>query len=170
MLRAKLIPLTGRFCPFTSRPSVSNTHLQVGGRLQRLDRSRFSVSSVGHGKTVETVWESLRGRDTLLKKGVNEKTASRALLVFVLVAALALAVTAAPARGRVEGSVTDPSGAKVIGARVSLRDTAGLIAYQARSDDEGHFAINDVAAGRYHPPADAVAERLLAFFGQSSSR
>jgi hypothetical protein len=29
---------------------------------------------------------------------------------------------------------------------------------------------DDVAAGRYHPPADAVAELLLAFFGQSSSR
>jgi Anti-sigma-28 factor, FlgM len=29
---------------------------------------------------------------------------------------------------------------------------------------------DDVAAGRYHPPADAVAERLLAFFGRSSSR
>lgn len=73
---------------------------------------------------------------------------SKAWLALVL-AALALTVTAAAARGRVEGSVTDPSGAKVAEARVSLRDTTGLIAYQARSNDEGHFAISDVAAGRY---------------------
>jgi vitamin B12 transporter len=87
---------------------------------------------------------------------------STAWVVLVLVA-LAGAVTAAPARGRVEGSVSDPSGAKVIGARVSLRDTAGLIAYQARSDDEGHFAISDVAAGRYSVFVEALG------FSQSKS-
>lgn len=73
----------------------------------------------------------------------------------VVFAALALAATAATARGRVEGNVTDPSGAKVVGARVLLRDTAGLTAYQVRSDDEGHFAIADVAAGRYTVSVEA---------------
>lgn len=72
----------------------------------------------------------------------------RAWLLFVF-AALALAATAAPTRGRVEGAVTDPTGAKVAGARVSLRDTAGVIAYRARTDDEGHYSIGEVVAGRY---------------------
>lgn len=71
------------------------------------------------------------------------------LFAALLFAPLALAATAAPARGRVEGAVTDPSGAKVVGARVSLRDTTGVIAHRGRTDDEGHFAIGDVAAGRY---------------------
>lgn len=71
------------------------------------------------------------------------------LFTALLFAALALAANAAPARGRVEGAVTDPTGAKVVGARVSLRDTTGVIAYRARSDDEGHFAIGEVVAGRY---------------------
>jgi vitamin B12 transporter len=78
-------------------------------------------------------------------------------------AALALAATAATARGRVEGTVTDPSGAKVAGAHVSLRDTTGVIAYRARSDDEGHFAIGEVAAGRYAVNVEAPG------FSQSKS-
>ncbi len=71
------------------------------------------------------------------------------LFAALLFAPLALAATAATARGRVEGAVTDPTGAKVAGARVSLRDTTGVIAYQTRSDDEGHFAMGEVATGRF---------------------
>lgn len=106
MLRAKLIRLPRRFCPFTSHPTRS-------------------------------------------PKPVILAAISRAFLPLVFVA-LALAVTAATAGGRVEGSVTDPSGAKLAGARVLLRDTTGLIAYKARSDDDGHFEIGDVAVGRYN--------------------
>jgi vitamin B12 transporter len=71
------------------------------------------------------------------------------LFAALLFAQVSLAATAATARGRVEGAVTDPTGAKIAGARVSLRDTTGVIAYQARSDDEGHFAIGEVVTGRY---------------------
>lgn len=93
-------------------------------------------------------------------RSIGWRSTARVALAF---AALALGVTAAPARGRVEGSVTDPSGAKVIGARVSLRDTAGLIAYQTRSNDEGHFGISDVTAGRYSVFVEALG------FSQSKS-
>src|SRR6185503_10376842 len=71
------------------------------------------------------------------------------LFAALLFAQASLAATAATARGRIEGAVTDPTGAKIAGARVSLRDTTGVIAYQARSDDEGHFAIGEVVTGRY---------------------
>ena len=56
---------------------------------------------------------------------------------------------AAGERGRLEGSVTDPSGAKVVGARVALRDATGLRVYEARSDDEGKFSVSNITAGRY---------------------
>jgi outer membrane cobalamin receptor len=58
-------------------------------------------------------------------------------------------------RGRVEGSVTDPSGAKIAGARVTLRDLAGAPLYQGRTDNEGRFSISDVAEGRYALKVDA---------------
>jgi vitamin B12 transporter len=72
------------------------------------------------------------------------------LVAFALVALFVSTSLADPiARGRVEGTVADPAGAKVSGVRVALRDSAGLVAYQTRSNDEGRFALNDVAAGRY---------------------
>jgi vitamin B12 transporter len=122
MLRAKLIRLPGKFCPFTS-PS---THIRQS------------------------------------PKAGSQSWLSKSLLPLVI-AALALTVTAATARGRVEGNVIDPSGAKVAEARVSLRDATGLIAYQARSNDDGHFAIGDVAAGRYSVIVEASG------FSQSKS-
>lgn len=77
------------------------------------------------------------------------------LFVALLFVPLSPMATAATARGRVEGAVTDPTGAKVAGAQVSLRDRTGVIAYRARSDDEGHFAIGEVVAGRYTVSVEA---------------
>lgn len=72
------------------------------------------------------------------------------LVAFALVAVFVSTSLADPiARGRLEGTVADPAGAKVSGVRVALRDSAGLVAYQTRSNDEGHFELNDVAVGRY---------------------
>lgn len=58
-------------------------------------------------------------------------------------------------RGRLEGAVTDPSGAKIVGARIALRDLTGLKVYEARSDGEGKFTISNIAAGRYAVTVEA---------------
>jgi vitamin B12 transporter len=71
-----------------------------------------------------------------------------AAVVSILILA-ATAGAAAAGRSRVEGSVSDPSGAKIIGARVMLRDKAGRIAYQTETAGEGRFSIDDVAGGHY---------------------
>src|ERR1044072_3288951 len=80
-----------------------------------------------------------------------------------LVSVLAFASIASAAEGgRIEGSVIDPSGAKVAGARVALRNEAGIVAYETRADSEGQFKIADVAAGRYTIAIEAAG------FAQSS--
>ena len=68
----------------------------------------------------------------------------------VMVSLLALTCPVGAAeRGRVSGVVVDPSGAKVVGARVSLRDASGVAIHQARTDSDGQFLIGAVAEGRY---------------------
>ena len=57
--------------------------------------------------------------------------------------------------GRVVGSIVDPSGAKVAGARIVLRDAAGVVVYQSRSDGDGQFSISNVAEGRYKVTVEA---------------
>jgi outer membrane cobalamin receptor len=58
--------------------------------------------------------------------------------------------------GRVEGTVMDPAGAKISSARVLLRRGAGVIAYTASSDDEGHFIFAGVEPGSYSLVVEAI--------------
>src|SRR5262245_13377537 len=80
--------------------------------------------------------------------------ALRLVTTLVLVQTLVIAHSASMAavaagRGRVVGTVTEPAGAKVAGAAVTLRDATGASAYRATTDREGQFAIADVAEGSY---------------------
>lgn len=90
---------------------------------------------------------------------------TRSLIAATLQIALALVVAVnlifsqlahAAEPGRVEGVVNDPAGAKVAGARVFLRSSAGVIAYQATTDSEGAFVISRVVAGAYKVIVDAA--------------
>ncbi|MEW6209249.1 MAG: TonB-dependent receptor [Acidobacteriota bacterium] len=51
--------------------------------------------------------------------------------------------------GSVEGAVADPQGAKISQARVTLRNLAGVIVYETRTDTDGNFSFPSVAEGRY---------------------
>lgn len=78
-------------------------------------------------------------------------------IAFALISAFSLtSIASAADRGRIEGSVTDPSGAKIIGARVTLRDRVGVLNYQTRTDGEGQFEIPDVAPGHYDVTVEAT--------------
>ena len=76
-------------------------------------------------------------------------------LTLMVAFTFALISVHASASGRVEGSVTDQSNAKVGGARIKLRDNAGVIQYEARSGEDGRFEISNVADGTYRVAAEA---------------
>jgi len=71
------------------------------------------------------------------------------LLVFASVLTVAVSASSASEPGRVEGNVTDQSNAKVGRARVTLRDKAGVIQYETRTDEDGKFSVSNVADGSY---------------------
>src|SRR4051812_23111420 len=77
----------------------------------------------------------------------------RRIRLVIIATALVLSLTSIASavieRGRVEGVVTDPSGAKIAGAQVTLRDLTGAPLYQTGTDSEGRFSISDVAEGVY---------------------
>ncbi len=86
-----------------------------------------------------------------------------AVFATALISILSLAqVASAAGRGRIEGGVMDQSGAKIVGALVTLRDRVGVINYQTRTDGEGQFKITDVAPDRYTITVEATG------FAQSS--
>ncbi len=75
------------------------------------------------------------------------------LIAIVFLSATSMAQTE---RTRVQGTVTDPSGERVAGARVLLRDAAGLVVYQTYSDSEGRFVFPEVEKGRYRLTVEAA--------------
>lgn len=85
------------------------------------------------------------------------------------------ASVAAQNGARVEGRVTDESGANVPGAEVRLRARAGLKLF-ARTDDEGLYAFNGLAPGDYilevtaRGFAVATSEELRVERGQQAER
>ena len=87
----------------------------------------------------------------------HARIAGRSALAVLAGAFLSLSsITLAAERGRVVGSVTDPNGGKVAGARVALRDISGAVVYQARTDGDGQFSIQSVAEGRYRVAVEAA--------------
>src|SRR5829696_2880272 len=51
--------------------------------------------------------------------------------------------------GKVEGSVSDPAGAKVANARVALLDLTSAVIAETKTDAQGRFSFADVAPGPY---------------------
>lgn len=70
-----------------------------------------------------------------------------ALLVLVFVSALP--ANAQTFRGSINGVVTDPSGAAVVGATVKAVETATNIEHATTTSSEGQFAFQDIALGLY---------------------
>ena len=78
---------------------------------------------------------------------------SRKLKAIILVLSFAFValpfVVAHSAGGRIEGRVTDPKGAVVSGATVTVTDPASNKTFSALTDDQGRYKIESLKAGTY---------------------
>ena len=73
---------------------------------------------------------------------------SRLISLFVLVA-FATSALAQDTRGKVQGTVSDQSGAVMPGIPVILRDTGTNVQAVAQTNQEGHYLFNFVIPGSY---------------------
>jgi vitamin B12 transporter len=119
--------------------------------------TRF-IAGPKYGPSPTNSHEARRALQFVAQRTVPVRTPLICLRGALLVALLALISPAGAAaeRGRVTGTVADPSGAKVVGARVALRDAAGITVYQAHSDNDGQFSIAAVDEGRYRVSVEAA--------------
>lgn len=72
---------------------------------------------------------------------------ARILLVFVLVAAISL--SAQTFRGTILGTVTDPSGAVVAGAKVTVKNVATGLERSTETSPDGSYALPELPIGTY---------------------
>src|SRR3989442_6748563 len=69
-------------------------------------------------------------------------------LVGLVVLTLSLFVVRA-AGGRIEGKVTDPKGAAIVGATVRITDPETNQTFTATTDAQGHYKVEGLTAGTY---------------------
>src|SRR5579872_1828575 len=72
---------------------------------------------------------------------------ARIFLVFVLLAALSL--SAQTFRGTILGTVTDPSGAVVAGAKVTVKNTGTGLERSAETSGDGSYSVPELPIGSY---------------------
>ncbi len=90
-------------------------------------------------------------------KGTPYRASLHAALLIVCALLYAAPLLAEPAVGRIAGRVLDPQGAPVSQADVKLLNAAGTMIGDARSDDQGRFALSGVDPGDYQLVAESPA-------------
>jgi Carboxypeptidase regulatory-like domain/Peptidase family M1 domain len=84
-----------------------------------------------------------------MKMYPRNKFTPYALALLLLLTPLAAGVASAAAGGEVTGTVTDPKGAVVVGATVTVVDAAGATVATATTDAQGKYTLPNVPAGSY---------------------
>ena len=75
--------------------------------------------------------------------------ATRMLIIGVLFAFLAVGLSAQTSKGTIAGTVTDPSGAVVVGATVTAKDAVGGETRTATTGNNGEFRIEAISPSKY---------------------
>ena len=96
------------------------------------------------------------------------KVLSQIVLVsLVAIASLCLPLRAQDAGGRIVGTVTDPTGAGVAGAKVTVTNVASQVKYEKFSDQDGYFQVLAVPIGTYDVTVDRTGFATAAFRNQT---
>lgn len=89
------------------------------------------------------------------------RSASYALLTWLLVSAFAIFALGQAPVGTISGTVTDPSGAVIRNAAINIRNKATSFERQVKSDEDGNFSAAALPAGVYEVKAVVEGFRTL---------
>src|SRR6185295_17980975 len=84
-----------------------------------------------------------------LRESLKMKQTRAIVVGLILLGALLALPIAHGAGGRIEGKVTDPKGAVVVGATVTATDPVTGQTFTAISDQQGRYKIEGLPAGAY---------------------
>ena len=86
--------------------------------------------------------------------------------LFLAVALLCLPVYAQDATGRIIGNVTDPSGASISGAKVTVTNAATKISQTTTTNKDGFYQVSSLPIGTYKVAVESEGFRELVFDDQ----
>jgi outer membrane receptor protein involved in Fe transport len=87
----------------------------------------------------------------------------RALFVFSILGIAGVAVQAQDATGRIIGNVTDPSGAPIAGAQVTVVNVATQVVESTKTDNGGFYQVLNLPIGAYQVTVEAEGFRKEVF-------
>src|SRR2546430_2406815 len=120
---------------------MTRTHRYLTGLLRGANNARVPETQPG-------VFQ-----DSILALEVNLKLKNRRLTIFLfLISAFLIClplIAANSAGGSIEGKVTDPKGAVVVGATVIVTDQITNQVFKAATDKDGHYKVEGLPAGNY---------------------
>jgi outer membrane receptor protein involved in Fe transport len=97
-------------------------------------------------------------------------TTARTFVILMLLTCAASSVDAQSFRGTIRGSVTDSTGAAVVGATVTAKNPANGVSRSASTVGDGGYVIPELVAGEYELSAEAkglvlVKQKAVVFVG-----
>ncbi len=91
----------------------------------------------------------------LSRTGVSGKN-SWLHLVWIILLALPVVVSAQSFRGSIRGKVADPSGGLVAGAKITATNVATGVSRESTANDQGEYVLAELPAGEYEVKAEAA--------------
>ena len=90
------------------------------------------------------------------------KVSSSFSLRLILLLSIAGALPLFAQNGQIQGTLTDPSGASISGAHVSLKDVnKGIVVKEAETSGDGHFGFQPLPQGNYSISAESSGMKKL---------
>jgi hypothetical protein len=89
------------------------------------------------------------------------------LVVFLALVGFSVATRAQDAGGRFVGTVSDPAGAGVAGAKVTVTNQASQVKYEKVTDQEGYFQVLSLPIGTYDVTIEKAGFTVASFRNQT---
>jgi hypothetical protein len=89
------------------------------------------------------------------------------LAVSLLLASWSIVAVAQDAGGRIVGTVTDPAGAGIADAKVTVTNLASRVRYEKLSDQDGYFQVPSLPIGAYDVIVEKASFATAAFRNQT---
>ncbi|HEX8922834.1 MAG TPA: carboxypeptidase-like regulatory domain-containing protein, partial [Pyrinomonadaceae bacterium] len=124
--------------------------------IKRTETSLTLATAMGAGKA-----PSPNGRLTFLRNIFSAFAQATMLALFVLVAACAVSTSAQQTTGAIRGIVTDPNGAVVAGAKVTISSEKLNYRSETATSAGGEYEFRDVLPGEYQIVIEAASFKTL---------
>src|SRR5438874_2038878 len=92
---------------------------------------------------------NIRSRATASRKSFKTTLSSRMIHALLLTFLFSAAASAQTFRGTILGTVTDPNGAVVAGARVTVKNTSTGLERSTTTDEAGNYTVAELPVGPY---------------------